>query len=151
MYLFWNLIFFKFESAEHEPFNLMNLDIRYEKNSAGRLQEYTIQFGKINHNGTVDGSIGMVFYLQRYSRPFLEKYYLPCIGLVLLTSVSFFVPPKMVPGRGGMLVTLFLVLNNIFSASKVKVHTNTLNMFLIIFLFLSYIRKKLPYPKVQLL
>ena len=64
----------------------------------------------------------MVFYLQRYSRPFLEKYYLPCIGLVLLTSVSFFVPPKMVPGRGGMLVTLFLVLNNIFSASKVKIN-----------------------------
>ena len=129
----------------------MNLDVKYEKNSAGRLQEYTIQFGKINHNGTVNGSIGMVFYLQRYYQPFLEKYYLPCIGLVLLTSVSFFVPPKMVPGRGGMLVTLFLVLNNIFSASKVKVHTNTLNMFLIIFLFLSYIRKKLPYPKVQLL
>ena len=100
----------------------MNLDVKYEKNSAGRLQEYTIQFGKIIHNGTVNGSIGMVFYLQRYYQPFLEKYYLPCIGLVLLTSVSFFVPPKMVPGRGGMLVTLFLVLNNIFSASKVTLY-----------------------------
>ena len=121
-------LFFKFESAEHEAFNLLNLDVVYEKNSAGRLQEYTIQLGRINHNGSGNASIGMIFYLQRYSKPFLEKYYFPCIGLVLLTSVSFFVPPKMVPGRGGMLVTLFLVLNNIFSASKVKAFNRCLDI-----------------------
>ena len=93
--------------------------MEYDQDSTKRLQEYTIQFGNINNNGTMNASAGIIFYLQHYSRPFLEKYYLPCVGLVLLTSVSFFVPPKMVPGRGGMLVTLFLVLNNIFSASKV--------------------------------
>ena len=96
--------------------------MKYDQESAMRLQEYKIQFGSINNNGTMDASVGAIFYLQRYSRPFLEKYYLPCIGLVILTSVSFFVPPKMVPGRGGMLVTLFLVLNNIFSASKVTLY-----------------------------
>ena len=106
--------------------------MKYDQDSAKRLQEYKIQFGSINNNGTMNASAGAIFYLQRYSRPFLEKYYLPCIGLVLLTSVSFFVPPKMVPVRGGMLVTLFLVLNNIFSASKVsKYIVKLLNLILL--------------------
>ena len=92
----------------------------------------------------------MIFYLQRFSRPFLEKYYLPCIGLVILTSVSFFVPPKMVPGRGGMLVTLFLVLNNIFSASKVKFENLNVRKSLI-GLFPDTFRERLQHPKVLLL
>ena len=94
--------------------------VEYDQVFAERLQDYTIKVDSIYRNGTGNETIGMIFYLQRYSIPFLEKYYLPCVGLVILTSVSFFVPPKMVPGRGGMLVTLFLVLNNIFSASKVN-------------------------------
>ena len=94
--------------------------VEYDQVFAERLQDYTIKVDSIYRNGTGKSTIGMIFYLQRYSIPFLEKYYLPCVGLVILTSVSFFVPPKMVPGRGGMLVTLFLVLNNIFSASKVE-------------------------------
>ena len=114
--------FMLFGSNSYHGFELLNLKVVYDQDSAKRLQEYKIQFGSINNNGTMDASVGAIFYLQRYSRPFLEKYYLPCIGLVILTSVSFFVPPKMVPGRGGMLVTLFLVLNNIFSASKVTLY-----------------------------
>ena len=98
----------------------------------------------------MNASAGIIFYLQHYSRPFLEKYYLPCVGLVLLTSVSFFVPPKMVPGRGGMLVTLFLVLNNIFSAFKVckrisKLIENYLTKVWLIFWF----RMKFQYQEVQ--
>ena len=92
--------------------------IQNDRESEERLQEYSIRVVSNNSNGE-HANIGLTVYLQRFSWPFLEKYYLPCIGLVILTSVSFFVPPKMVPGRGGMLVTLFLVLNNIFSASKV--------------------------------
>ena len=101
---------------------MKNKGVVYDPNSAERLQDYTIKVQSIENNGTRNGSqsVGMRFLLQRYYKPFMEKYYFPCIGLVLLTSVSFFVPPKMVPGRGGMLVTLFLVLNNIFSASKVR-------------------------------
>ena len=101
-----------------------NTGVVYDPNSAERLQDYTIKVQSIDNNGTRNESesVGMIFHLQRYYKPFMEKYYFPCIGLVLLTSVSFFVPPKMVPGRGGMLVTLFLVLNNIFSASKVSFH-----------------------------
>ena len=123
----------------------------YDKEFAERLQDYTIKVDSIYKNGTGKGTIGMIFYLQRYSIPFLEKYYLPCVGLVILTSVSFFVPPKMVPGRGGMLVTLFLVLNNIFSASKVE-YLYILNWLVQYIFFTIYLtRMRLQYQKAQLI
>ena len=124
--------------------------VEYDQVFAERLQDYTIKVDSIYRNGTGNGNIGMIFYLQRYSIPFLEKYYLPCVGLVILTSVSFFVPPKMVPGRGGMLVTLFLVLNNIFSASKVE-SILQIGLFDIRSSLISLTRMRLQYQKAQLI
>ena len=82
-----------------------------------RLQEYHI-FVK-NVMNPFEGTVGMNFLFKRHSFPYIFKYYLPCSGLVVLTSLSFFISPKMVPGRGGIMVTLFLVLNNISGYSKV--------------------------------
>lgn len=82
-----------------------------------RLQEYHI-FVK-NVINPFEGTVGMNFLFRRHSFPYIFKYYLPCSGLVALTSLSFFISPKMVPGRGGIMVTLFLVLNNISGYSKV--------------------------------
>ena len=97
---------------------MKNLKLEYDSNSEW-LQEYNIKISKIGNKTNETEIVGMTFHLQRYSKPFIEKYYIPCIVLIILTSVSFFVPPKLVPGRGGMLVTLFLVLSNTSSASKV--------------------------------
>ena len=97
---------------------MKNLKLEYDSNSEW-LQEYNIKVSKIGNKTNETEIIGMTFHLQRYSKPFIEKYHIPCIVLIILTSVSFFVPPKLVPGRGGMLVTLFLVLSNTSSASKV--------------------------------
>ena len=89
------------------------------QNQSG-FQEYNIKVSRIGNKKNETETVGMTFHLQRYSKPFIGKYYIPCIVLIILTSVSFFVPPKLVPGRGGMLVTLFLVLSNTSSASKVS-------------------------------
>ena len=99
------------------PTELVNSGVIYDSKKE-RNEEYKIEVSTIND--TKIGSVGLTFHLQRYSHPFITKYYLPCMGLVILTSISFFIPPKVVPGRGGILVTLFLVLNNIYSHSKVS-------------------------------
>ena len=50
----------------------------------------------------------------------LINYHLMCAILVLVGSINFLIDPKVVPGRAGLLVTLFLVLTNFFSDAQVK-------------------------------
>ena len=49
----------------------------------------------------------------------LISYHLMCATLVLVASINFLVDPKVVPGRAGLLVTIFLVLANFFSGAQV--------------------------------
>ena len=49
----------------------------------------------------------------------LINYHLMCCTLVLVATVNFLVDPKVVPGRAGLLLTLFLVLANFFSSAQV--------------------------------
>ena len=59
---------------------------------------------------------GIELNLKRHKLKYLYVYYLPS-GLFVATSwVSFLVPPEVVPGRMAMLITLFLVLINIFNS-----------------------------------
>ena len=46
---------------------------------------------------------------------YLYIYYLPSGLFVVVSWVSFLIPPEVVPGRMALLVTLFLVLTNIFN------------------------------------
>ena len=50
----------------------------------------------------------------------LISYHMICAILVLVASINFLIDPKVVPGRAGLLVTLFLVLTNFFSDAQVK-------------------------------
>ena len=54
----------------------------------------------------------------------LINYHLMCAILVLVGSINFLIDPKIVPGRAGLLVTLFLVLTNFFSNAQVKYPAN---------------------------
>ena len=49
----------------------------------------------------------------------LISYHMMCALLVITASLNFLIDPKVVPGRAGMLVTLFLVLANFFSDAQV--------------------------------
>ena len=50
----------------------------------------------------------------------LINYHMICTMLVFVSSINFLIDPKVVPGRAGMLVTLFLVLANVFMGAQVK-------------------------------
>ena len=49
----------------------------------------------------------------------LISYHFMCALLVLVGNVNFLIDPKVVPGRSGLLVTIFLVLANFFSGAQV--------------------------------
>ena len=54
----------------------------------------------------------------------LIRYHMMCALLVVTASLNFLIDPKVVPGRAGMLVTLFLVLANFFSDAQVTILKN---------------------------
>ena len=49
----------------------------------------------------------------------LINYHLMCAMLILVASINFLIDPKVVPGRAGLMVTIFLVLTNIFTSAQV--------------------------------
>ena len=53
--------------------------------------------------------------LKRNMQKYLYIYYLPSGLFVVVSWVGFLIPPEVVPGRMAMLITLFLVLINIFN------------------------------------
>ena len=65
--------------------------------------------------------------LSRNAAKYLYIYYLPTGMFISVSWVSFLIPPDQVPGRIGLLVTLFLVATNIFN-TIIDVSPNTEGM-----------------------
>ena len=57
--------------------------------------------------------------MRRYTAPYLFSYYAPLCAMVLVSWISFTVPVSSVPGRVGLLVTVFLVLSTFFGNIQV--------------------------------
>ncbi|XP_023344754.1 glycine receptor subunit alpha-1 [Eurytemora carolleeae] len=58
---------------------------------------------------------GFEMDLHRHVSHYLITYYLPSGLFVVVSWISFVVPPDVIPGRMALLITLFLVLVNIFN------------------------------------
>ena len=67
--------------------------------------------------------IGFTVFMVRNTAPFVMKYYLPCAAIVLVSQISFLISPDQIPGRVALLVTLFLVLTNIFIRQQVVIQS----------------------------
>ena len=64
---------------------------------------------------------GIEISFKRHKFKYIYVYYLPSGLFVVVSWVSFLIPPEVIPGRMAMLITLFLVLINIFNVSTKKV------------------------------
>ena len=62
---------------------------------------------------------GIKFELSRSPLGFIVKYLVTSGVLVFIGGISFLIDPKIVPGRMGLLITLFLVLANFFTNAQV--------------------------------
>jgi glycine receptor len=61
---------------------------------------------------------GFKIQLVRKQMQYLIQVYLPSCMFVVVSWVSFLIKPEVVPGRMALLVTLFLVLINIFNSVR---------------------------------
>ena len=91
--------------------------------------DYAIKINKLSEEDRllVFGSLGnfslagFELVLSRYVSTYIITYYLPSGLFVIVSWISFLIPMDVIPGRMALLVTLFLVLVNIFNT----VTTNT--------------------------
>jgi len=88
-----------------------NVDIR-------KLPKHKTVFAGSSSNYSV---YGFEIRLSRSLGPFILSIYLPSAMFVMMSWVSFFVPPDVVPARIVLLVTLCLVLINMFNFTTARI------------------------------
>lgn len=85
---------------------------------------------------------GFQVKLQRKQMQFVVQVYLPSAMFVIVSWVSFLVKPEVVPGRMAMLVTLFLVLINIFNSVReqapISSRLNAVDLYLVVCIFFVF-------------
>merc|ERR1712243_487415 len=73
---------------------------------------------------------------------YVIQVYLPSCMFVIVSWVSFMVKPEVVPGRMAMLVTLFLVLINIFNSVReqapISSRLNAVDLYLVVCIFFVF-------------
>lgn len=79
--------------------------------------DFLLDYGELGNFSVA----GFEMILHRHVSHYLITYYLPSGLFVVVSWISFVVPPDVIPGRMALLITLFLVLVNIFNT----VTTNT--------------------------
>lgn len=63
--------------------------------------------------------VGFKIKLKRCLLSYVFRYYISCGAIVIISQISFLIPPDQVPGRIALLVTTFLILVNIFIGQQV--------------------------------
>ena len=87
-------------------------------------------FNKPFENYTMGSTFGLQISFERNTKGIsgiLINYHFMCAILVWIASINFLIDPNVVPGRAGLLVTLFLVLTNFFSAAQVLCFKTSIN------------------------
>ena len=91
----------------------MNLTLDYLKE-----EDRVFYFESTNSNYSL---AGVEIQLRRHKAKYILQYYCTSGLFVVVSWVSFLVPPEIIPGRMAMLITLFLVLTNIFNVSVINI------------------------------
>ena len=89
---------------------------------SNNTNDYIVHPFEIVQRSNDTTKFGIQISLERNSEginSILINYHLMCATLVMVSAINFLVDPKVVPGRAGLLVTLFLVLANFFSDAQV--------------------------------
>ena len=85
---------------------------------------------------------GFAVSLTRMRMQTIIQTYLPSTMFVMVSWVSFLIKPEVVPGRMALLITLFLVLTNIFNGVKatapVSKRLNAVDLYLVVCIFLVF-------------
>ena len=89
--------------------------------------QYDFEYESIPENRSVEiagfelSVAGVRIKMSRRYSPFIYNVYLPTIALTMASFISFMIPPNIVPGRIGIIVTLFLMLINTGNSVRSKI------------------------------
>ncbi|TRY78448.1 hypothetical protein TCAL_14393 [Tigriopus californicus] len=98
-------------------------ELTYDETTRNTILDYAVTMGRLHEDDRIlpygelgNYSItGIEITFTRHKLKYLIVYYLPSGLFVVVSWASFLIPPEVVPGRMAMLITLFLVLINIFN------------------------------------
>ena len=104
-----------------EEMTLTIAKLNHHDNSMENCIEFSCSTVTFNANSTWEGwddlmfsTVGFKLILKRNFGKHFFSYYIPSLLIVVLSWVSFAIPPEVIPGRMGLLITLILVLVNLF-------------------------------------
>merc|ERR1719312_2493380 len=107
-----------------------------------QIEELPNRFKTVRLPSGVYSAAGFQVKLQRKQMQFVVQVYLPSAMFVIVSWVSFLVKPEVVPGRMAMLVTLFLVLINIFNSVReqapISSRLNAADLYLVVCIFFVF-------------
>ena len=84
--------------------------------------DFWISFEENNatRNSSVISDVKLNLNMKRIMYPYLSQYYVPAAWIVCISHLSFIIPPSSIPGRLGLVATLFLTMTNIYIDSNVS-------------------------------
>jgi len=107
-----------------------------------QIEDLPDHFAIVNLPSGSYASCGFQVRIQRKQMQFVVQVYLPSFMFVIVSWVSFLVKPEVVPGRMAMLVTLFLVLINIFNSVRegapISSRLNAVDLYLVVCIFFVF-------------
>ena len=83
--------------------------------------QYKYEWGRLAGNFTSGlenhiqfSVVGFKLMLERYYFKYIWSYYIPSLIFIVISWISFVIPPEAIPGRMAMLITLLLLFINLF-------------------------------------
>lgn len=86
-------------------------------------------------NGSFQSQAGFQIFLERKTSTYIFNYYIPSGLFVIVSWMSYFIPPDSIPARITLIITTFLVLVNIatsaFSKFPISAKINPIQMWIL--------------------
>ena len=97
-------------------FQLYDSENENHGNQSFQFSDLKVAVSVIEEPGSssTEQKIGLQINIQRHLKPYILKYYLPCIIITLVSQCSFLIPLDALPGRVALVVTQLLTLTSLF-------------------------------------
>ena len=103
------------DKLKHQSMTVLDYDVTLEQHDA-----WDNEYG----NNLKYSLVGFKIKLRREYHTQIINYFMPSAIFVMVSWISFLIPPDVIPGRMGLLITLLLVLINLFNSVKVPPATS---------------------------
>ena len=99
-----------------------SMDAKMRPNATFSISEFiaTVSMAEDKADYQTRAKIGLDIKITRLLKPFVLKYYIPCIAIVIMSQLSFIIPLESLPARVGLVVTQFLTLISLFIQQMVN-------------------------------